>query len=142
MFETDSPNWIAVVVASVYLLQNSTKDVSLCRWLSPFSLGWVIASLLFIYPFALKGSWFAMGAVYLLTGALIANTLILSIMSLMPGCVVAFKSKGLEKMGLIFTSCLFAGFVILLKKGFTALAQVLKTVRQRQDATLTSWSIF
>jgi hypothetical protein len=79
MFEADSPNWIAVVVASVYLLQTSTKDLSLCRWLSPFSLGWVIASLMFIYPFILKGSWIAMGAGYLLMGALITNTLILSL---------------------------------------------------------------
>ena len=133
MFEADSPNWIAVVVASVYMLQNATKDMSLCRWLSPFSLGWVISSFLFIYPFALKGSWVAMGAVYLLMGALIANTLILSTLSIMPGRVVDFKSKGLEAMGLVFTSCIFAGLVILLKNGFTALIQLLKTIRQYKE---------
>jgi hypothetical protein len=141
MFETDSPTWIAVVVASVYLLQNSTKDLSLCRWLSPFSLGWIIASLIFIYPFILKGSWLAMGAAYLLMGALITNTLILSVMSIMPGRVVDFKSKGLEAMGLIFTSCIFTGSVLLLKKAFAVLIYWLKTMRQRHDGVATSWSI-
>jgi hypothetical protein len=140
MFEADSPNWIAVVVASVYLLQNSTKDLSLCRWLSPFSLGWVIASLIFIYPFLLKGSWFAMGAAYLLMGALITNTLILSVMSIMPQRVVDFKSKGLEKMGLIFASCVFTGLALLLKNGFMVLMQLLKTMLQLQHRVATSWN--
>jgi hypothetical protein len=137
MFEADSPTWIAVVVASVYLLQNSTKDLSLCRWLSPFSLGWVIASLMLIYPFILKGSWIAMGAGYFLMGALITNTLILSIMSLMPRRVVDFKSKGLETMGLLFTSCIFTGLVLLLKKGFAVLLEWFKTMRQRQLRVVT-----
>lgn len=137
MFEADSPTWIAVVIASVYLLQSSTKDLSLCRWLSPFSLGWVIASLMFIYPFILKGSWIAMGAGYFLMGALITNTLILSLMSLMPRRVVDFKSKGLETMGLLFTSCIFTGLVLLLKKGFAVLIELLKTMRQRQLRVVT-----
>jgi hypothetical protein len=138
MFEVDNPTWIAVVVASVYLLQNAMKDVSLCRWLSPFSLGWVIASLIFIYPFVLKGSWIAMGAGYLLIGVLIVNTLILSVMSKMPRQVVSFKSQGLEKMGLIFTGFLFAGVIVLLKNGLTALSQYLNAQR-RQDRVLASY---
>jgi hypothetical protein len=137
MFEADSPNWIAVVVASVYLLQSLTKDLSLCRWLSPFSLGWVIASLIFIYPFILKGSWIAMGAGYFLMGALITNTLILSVMSIMPGRVVDFKSKGLETIGLLFTSCIFAGLFLLLKKGFAVLMELLKTMLQNQHRVVT-----
>jgi hypothetical protein len=141
MFEADSPTWIAVVVASVYLLQSSTKDLSLCRWLSPFSLGWVIASLIFIYPFILKGSWIAMGAGYFLMGALITNTLILSVMSLMPGQVVDFKSKGLETMGLLFTSCIFTGLFLLLQKGFAVLIELLKTMLQNQRRVVTPWSI-
>jgi hypothetical protein len=138
MFEADSPTWIAVIVASVYLLQNSTKDLSLCRWLSPFSLGWVIASLIFIYPFILKGSWIAMGAGYLLMGALITNTLILSVMSIAPRRIVDFKSKGLETMGLLFTGCIFTGLVLLLKKGFAALMELLKTMLQRQYKIMTA----
>jgi hypothetical protein len=137
MFEADSPNWIAVVVASVYLLQNATKDMSLCRWLSPFSLGWVIASLLFIHPFVLKGSWIAMVAAYLLMGALIANTLVLTVMSILPRRVVAFKSRGLEQMGLTFASCIFTGLVILLKNGCSALMQLIHELHQRQDRAAT-----
>jgi hypothetical protein len=137
MFETDGLNWIAVVIASVYLIQNATKDLSLCPWLSPFSLGWVIASLLFLYPFILKGSWIAMGAGYLLMGALIANTLILSVMSLMPRRVVDFKSKGLETIGLLFTSCIFTGLAIILKNGLTALIQLLYAIHQRQNKAVT-----
>jgi hypothetical protein len=121
----------------VYLLQSSTKDLSLCRWLSLFSLGWVIASLIFIYPFISKGAWFAMGAGYLLMGALITNTLILSAMSLMPRRVIGFKSKGLETVGLLFTSCIFTGFVLLLKKGFAVLMELFKTMRQRQLRVVT-----
>jgi hypothetical protein len=138
MFEVDNPTWIAVVVASVYLLQNATKDLSLCRWLAPFSLGWVIACLIFIYPFILKGSWVAMGAGYLLMGILIVNTLILSVMSKIPRQVVSFKSQGLEKMGFIFIGFLFAGVVVLLKNGLTALSQYLNAQR-RQDRVLASY---
>jgi hypothetical protein len=137
MFEADSPNWIAVVVASVYLLQSSTKDLALCRWLSPFSLGWVIASLIFIYPFILKGSWIAMGAGYFLMGALITNTLILSVMSLVPARIVDFKSEGLETMGLLFTSCIFAGLFLLLKKGFAVLIELFKMMFQSQRRVVT-----
>ncbi|WP_404784978.1 hypothetical protein [Altericista sp. CCNU0014] len=137
MFEADSPTWIAVVVASVYMLQSSTKDLSLCRWLSPFSLGWVIACLLFIHPFVLKGSWVAMGIGYVLMGALIANTLILSVMSLMPRQVVGFKSKGLETVGLLFTSCIFTGLFLLLKNGFAVLVELLGTMLQRQRKVVT-----
>jgi hypothetical protein len=140
MFESDSPTWIAVVLASVYLLQNATKDLSLCRWLSPFSLGWVIASLMLVYPFILKGSWMAMGVGYLLMGVLIVNTLILSLLSFMPRHLVSFKSQGLEKMGLIFTGFLFAGVIVLLKNGFTALNQFLNAKLQRQDRVLSAWS--
>jgi hypothetical protein len=140
MFESESPTWIAVVVASVYLLQNATKDMSLCRWLSPFSLGWVIACLILVYPFALKGVWVAMGVAYLLMGVLIVNTMILSLFSFMPRQVVSFKSQGLEKVGLIFMGFLFAGIVVLFKNGLTALVQVLKTKLQRHDRMLSAWS--
>ncbi len=139
MFEVASPTWIAVVVASVYLLRNATKDLPLCRWLSPFSLGWVIASLMFVYPSILKGSWVAMAAAYLLIGVLIVNTLILSVMSKMPHRVVSFKSQDLEKMGLIFTGFLFVGIVVLLKNGFNALKQLLNEMFQRQDGVLAAW---
>jgi hypothetical protein len=130
MFEVDSPTWIAVVIASVYLLRDATKDLSLCRWLSPFSLGWAIACLMFIYPFILKGSWVAMGAGYLLMGVLIVNTLILSVLSKMPRQVVSFKSQGLETVGLIFTGFVFAGVAVLLKNGFAALKRHLNAKRQ------------
>ncbi len=139
MFEVDSPTWIAVVVASVYLLQNATQDISLCPWLSPFSLGWVIASLMFIYPFILKGSWAAMGVGYLLMGVLIVNTLVLSILSKMPRQVVSFKSQRLETVGLIFTGFVFAGVAVLLKNGFMALNQYLNAKLQRQNRALASY---
>jgi hypothetical protein len=54
-------------------------------------------------------------------------------MSLMPRRVVDFKSKGLESMGLLFTSCIFTGLFLLLKKGFAVLMESLKTMRQRQQ---------
>jgi hypothetical protein len=140
MFEVDSPPWIAVVVASVYLLQNATKDLPLCRWLLPFSLGWIIAGLMFIYPLALKGSWMAMGVAYLLMGALIVNTLILSAVSKMPEQVVSFKSQGLEKVGLIFTGFIFAGLVLFFKNCLMSIGQLLSARHQRSGRVLATWS--
>jgi hypothetical protein len=140
MFEADSPTWIAVVVASVYLLQDATKALPLCRWLSPFSLGWIIASLILIYPFVLKGSWMAMGAGYLLMSVLIVNTLVLSLVSKMPSRVISYKSEGLEKVGLMFTGFVFAGLVVLFKQCLISVGQLLTAKHLRQDRVLTTWS--
>jgi hypothetical protein len=140
MFESDSPTWIAVVVTSVYLLQDATKDLPLCRWLSPFSLGWIIAALMVIYPFVLKGSWMAMGAGYLLMGVLIVNTLILSLGSKMPSRIISYKSEGLEKVGLMFTGFICAGLVVVFKHGLMSVGQLLTVKHPRQDRGLTIWS--
>jgi hypothetical protein len=140
MFEVDSPTWIAVVVASVYLLQNATKDLPMCRWLSPFSLGWIIASLMSILPFALKGSWMAMGAGYLLMGALIVNTLVLSLVSKLPSRTISYKSEGLEKVGLMFAGFICAGLVVVFKHCLMSVGQLLTAKHPRQDRVLTAWS--
>jgi hypothetical protein len=140
MFEVDSPTWIAVVVASVYLLQSATKDLPLCRWLSPFSLGWIIAGLMLIYPFVLKGSWMAMGAGYLLMGVLIINTLVLSLVSKMPSQMISYKSEGLEKVGLMFTGFICAGLVVLFKHCLLSIGQLLTAKHLHQDRVLTTWS--
>jgi hypothetical protein len=140
MFEGDTPTWIAVVVANVYLLQNATKDLPVSRWLSPFSLGWIVAGLMFFHPLVMRGSWMAMGAAYLLMGVLIVNTLVLSTASKMPERVVSFKSEGLEKVGLIFTGFLLAGVAVLVKNGFASLKQLINARLQRQDGILATWS--
>lgn len=140
MFEVDSPTWIAVVVASVYLLQSATQDLPLGRWLSPFSLGWIIAGLMFLHPLALRGSWIAIGAAYLLMGALIVNTLILSAASKVPTRMVSFKSDGLEQVALMFTGFVFAGIAVLVKHCFTGLLQLSKARHQPHEKALSSWS--
>lgn len=139
MFGADSPNWIAVVVASVYLLQNATKDLSVCRWLSSFSLGWIIAGLTFLYPLVLKGSWIAIGTAYLLMGVLIVNTLILSAASTMPDPVISYKSQELEKIGLIFTGFVLAGFAVLLRDCVIGLKQLINAKLQGQAGILVAW---
>jgi hypothetical protein len=140
MFEGASPTWIAVVVASVYLLQNATKDLPVGRWLTPFSLGWIITGLVFIHPLVLKGSWMAMGAAYLLMGVLIVNTLVLSAASKLPEPIVSFKSEGLEKVGLMFTGFVLAGFAVLVKNCFAGLKRLISAKIQHQDRVLASWS--
>jgi hypothetical protein len=140
MFEADSPTWIAVVVASVYLLQDSTKDLPLCRWLSPFSIGWIIAGLLSIYPFILKGCWIAMSVAYLLMGVLIVNTLVLSLVSKMPSRVISYKSEGLEKVGAMFTGFICAGLAVLFKQCLLSVGQLLSAKHPRQDGVLAAWS--
>jgi hypothetical protein len=140
MFEADSPTWIAVVIASVYLLQNATKDLPMGRWLSVFSLGWIIAGLMSILPFALKGSWMAMGAGYLLMGVLIVNTLVLSAASKTPEQFISYKSKGLETVGLMFFSFVSAGLVVLVKDCFMGLKRLLNTKCQNPDRMLFFWS--
>jgi hypothetical protein len=140
MFESDSPPWIAVVVASVHLLQNATKDLPLCRWLSPFSIGWIIAGLILIYPFVLKGSWIGMGVGYLLMGMLMVNTLVLSLVSKMPSRVISYKSEGLEKVGLMFTGFICAGLVVVFKQCWMSVGQLLSAKHSRQDRVLTTWS--
>jgi hypothetical protein len=140
MFEADSPTWIAVVVASVYLLQNATKDLPMGRWLSPFSVGWIIAALMLIYPFVLKGSWMAMGAGYLLMGMLMVNTLVLSLVSKMPSRVISYKSEELEKVGLMVTGFICAGLVLLFKQCWMSVGQLLTAKHPRQDKVLATWS--
>ncbi len=133
----NSPNWVAVTAASVHLLQESTKGLKLCRWLSPFSLGWVIAGLLMMYPLAQKGSWAAMGAAYLLMGVLIINTLVLGVLSRMPNQVISFKAKGVETVGLMFAGFICAGVGLLIKTGFAALRQLFAA---SESSALTTWS--
>ena len=139
MFELESPNWIAVVVASVHLLQSATKDIPVSGCLSLFNLGWIIAGLLFVHPLILKGSWMAMSVGYLLMGVLIVNTLILSIVSVMPRRVVSYKSEGLEKVGLMFTGFVCAGFVALIKKGFERVNRLLSARYSPQESELSVW---
>ena len=133
-----SPNWFSVIAASVHLLQESTKNLKLCRWLSPFSLGWVIAGLLVIYPLAQKGSWAAIGAAYLLMGVLIVNTLVLGTLSRLPRQVVSFKSQGVETVGLMFSGFICAGVGVLVKSGFAALRKQFTVAEQ--PTALTTWS--
>lgn len=140
MFGSDSPTWIAVVIASVYLLQNATQDLSMSRWLSPFSLGWIITGLLFIHPLVLKGSWLAMGSAYLLIGVLIVNTLLLSAASIIPNQIVSYKCAELEKVGLIFSGFVLVGLAALVKICFTAFMQRLYSKNQRQYRLTASWS--
>ena len=140
MFELESPNWIAVVVASVHLLQSATKDIPVSGCLSLFNLGWIIAGLLFVHPLILKGSWMAMSVGYLLMGVLIVNTLILSVVSVMPRRVVSYKSEGLEKVGLMFTGFVCAGFVALFKQGIKRASQLLSAKYSPQESELSIWS--
>lgn len=121
MFDSDTPTCITVVVISLYLLQDSMKETTLCRWLSPLHVGWIISSLFFVNPFIQKGSKLAIGVGYFLMGALILNTLILGALSILPNHFVSFKSQNLETVGLLFVTFLVTGLIVLAKKGSSIL---------------------
>jgi hypothetical protein len=93
-----------------------------------------------ILPFALKGSWMAIGAGYLLMGMLMVNTLVLSLVSKMPSRVIPYKSEGLEKVGLMFTGFICAGLAVLFKHCLMSVGQLLSAKHSRQDRVLTTWS--
>lgn len=133
MFEVNSPHWIEVVVASLYLLRASMKEVHLCHWLSPLHLGWIITGLLFIFPFIQKGSWLAMGVGYVLMGVLIVNTLILGFLSVLPNRLVSVKSKGIESMGFVIMSVLCTGLWLIVKRSLGVLVNFIKTQRGTQS---------
>ena len=137
MFNPKNADWLAWVAVIVYLLQTSTEDLKLCQWLSPLKLGWIIAALSFVYPFVQKGSKIALGAGYVLMGALVFNTLILGFLSVLPNQVVSFKSEGVQTMGMIFVVFLGTGLFVLLKTGVLFAWKRVKTwVKPRQSLVL------
>jgi hypothetical protein len=99
MFEFDTLTIIAVVVLGIQLLHLANQKIALSRWLRPFSLGWALSGLLWVMPFAERGSKGAIAVSYFLISALIFNTLILYGCSRLPNNFIPLKSTEIELIG-------------------------------------------
>jgi hypothetical protein len=116
MFDLDLYTLIAVfIVTSVNLLKCSSRELTLNKWLKPFSVGWILSGLTMFLPLVQKGSLGPVAVTYFLIGALIVNTLVLSACSRLPNQIVDVKSPTVEMMGGVILKLLGRGAYVLLK---------------------------
>jgi hypothetical protein len=139
MFDLDLYTLIAVfVVTSVNLLKCSSRELTLNKWLAPFSVGWILSGLTMLLPLVQKGSLGPVAVTYFLIGALIVNTLVLSVCSRLPNRIVDVKSPSVEMMGGVILKLIGRGVYVLLKSQAIALLQLIDSVigPRRQVARL------
>jgi O-antigen/teichoic acid export membrane protein len=131
MLDIDLYTAIAVfIVGSINLLKCSKHEITLNRWLSPFSVGWILSGLTMFLPMVQKGAIAPMAAVYFLIGVLIANTLVLSFCSRLPNRMVDLKSPTVEMMGGVIVKLIGAGLYVMLKDMAIALFQWIDGIMQ------------
>ncbi len=129
MFDLDLYAAIAVfIVASVNLLKCSNREMTLNKWLLPFSIGWIISGLTMFLPMVQKGALGPIAAVYFLMGALIVNTLVLSLCSKLPNRVVDLKSPTIEMMGGTILKLMGTGVYVIFKDLLVALFRWMDTI--------------
>jgi len=126
MFNFDLYTLIAVfIVTSVNLLKCSSRELTLNKWLKPFSVGWIISGLTMFLPLVQKGALGPVAVTYFLIGALIVNTLVLSACSRLPNRIVDVKSPTVEMMGGVILRLLGRGVYVLLKSQAIALLKLI-----------------
>jgi hypothetical protein len=126
MFDLDLYALIAVfIVTSVNLLKCSSRELTLNRWLAPFSVGWILSGLTMFLPMVQKGSLAPVAVTYFLIGALIVNTLVLSFCSKLPNQIVDVKSPTVEMMGGVMLKLMGRGAYVVLKSQTIALFQLI-----------------
>ncbi len=139
MFDLDLYTLIAVfIVTSVNLLKCSSRELTLNKWLAPFSVGWILSGLTMFLPLVQKGSLGPVAVTYFLIGALIVNTLVLSMCSRLPNRIVDVKSPSVEMMGGVILRLLCRGVYVVLKSQAIALLRLIDSVmgQRRQVARL------
>jgi hypothetical protein len=139
MFDLDLYALIAVfIVTSVNLLKCSSRELTLKKWLAPFSVGWILSGLTMFLPLVQKGSLGPVAVTYFLIGALIVNTLVLSVCSRLPNRIVDIKSPSVEMMGGVILKLMGRGAYVVLKNQAIALLQMIDSAigSRRQVARL------
>jgi hypothetical protein len=139
MFDLDLYTLIAVfIVTSINLLKCSSRELTLNKWLAPFSVGWILSGLTMFLPMVQKGALGPVAVTYFLIGALIVNTLVLSVCSRLPNRIVDVKSPSVEMMGGVILKLMGRGVYVLLKSQAIALLQLIDSVigPRRQVARL------
>ena len=79
-------------------------------------------------PMVQKGSLGPVAVIYFLIGALIFNTLVLSVCSRMPNRIVNLKSLSVEMMGGVILKLMGRGVYVLLKSQAIAFLQLIDSV--------------
>jgi hypothetical protein len=126
MFDLDLYALIAVfIVTSINLLKCSSRELTLNKWLAPFSVGWILSGLTMFLPLVQKGSLGPVAVTYFLIGALIVNTLVLSFCSRLPNRIVDVKSPTVEMMGGVILKLIGRGVYVVLKSQAIALLQLI-----------------
>jgi hypothetical protein len=126
MFDLDLYTLIAVfIVTSINLLKCSSRELTLNKWLAPFSVGWILSGLTMFLPMVQKGSLGPVAVTYFLIGALIVNTLVLSVCSRLPNRIVDVKSPSVEMMGGVILKLMGRGVYVVLKSQAIALLQMI-----------------
>ncbi len=126
MFDLDLYTLIAVfIVTSVNLLKCSSRELTLNKWLTPFSVGWILSGLTMFLPLVQKGSLGLVAVTYFLIGALIVNTLVLSACSRLPTRIVDVKSPSVEMMGGVILKLIGRGAYVVLKSQAITLLQLI-----------------
>jgi hypothetical protein len=126
MFDLDLYTLIAVfIVTSVNLLKCSSRELTLNKWLKPFSVDWILSGLTMFLPMVQKGSLAPVAVIYFLIGVLIVNTLVLSFCSRLPNRIVDVKSPSVEMMGGMILKLMGRGVYVLLKSQAIALLQLI-----------------
>ena len=129
MLDFDLYTLIAVfIVTSINLLKCSNQELTLNQWLKPFSVGWILSGLTMFLPMVQKGSLGPVAVIYFLIGALIFNTLVLSVCSRMPNRIVNLKSLSVEMMGGVILKLMGRGVYVLLKSQAIAFLQLIDSV--------------
>lgn len=139
MFDLDLYTLIAVfIVTSVNLLKCSSRELTLNKWLTPFSVGWILSGLTMFLPLVQKGSLGPVAVTYFLIGALIVNTLVLSVCSRLPNRIMDLKSPSVEMMGGVILKLMGRGVYVVLKSQAIALLQLIDSAigSRRQVAQL------
>jgi hypothetical protein len=139
MFDLDLYTLIAVfIVTSINLLKCSSRELTLNKWLAPFSVGWILSGLTMFLPMVQKGALGPVAVTYFLIGALILNTLVLSVCSRLPNRIVDVKSPTVEMMGGVILKLMGRGVYVLLKSQAIALLQLIDSAigPRRQVARL------
>jgi hypothetical protein len=116
------------IVTSINLLKCSSHEIKLNKWLLPFSVGWVISGLTLFLPMVQKGALGVTVMVYFLMGALIVNTLVLSLCSKLPNHVIALKSPTVEMMGGVILRLMGTGLYVMFKDLWVVLFRWINTM--------------
>ncbi len=112
-----------VFAVAVHLLMQFNQDISVSKWLTPFSLTGLLALLMLLLPWMQKGSVVAFMAGYLAIGFLVINLLVLFSLAHLPGQAVKLSSANSVKAGAILLKVLGTGLIMFLSSLVRRLGQ-------------------